>query len=595
MRLKIGIIVFLFFSVLLVAVSQYDGQYIKKEITYTLNSDGSWVKNYHHLLKYNSYYTIRRMGETFIIYNPKYQKLKIIKSETTMKHGKKVPLPKNALNDILPFTAHEYPDFSHLRQMVITHTGLERGAVVDLNYEITIMPDFMFNFSACEFIEDRLPTNHLIVKLIIPDSIDLKYKVYKFDSKPEIKKGKGKKIYTFSFENLKAFIYEPYIRFQDAPHIIFSTASNWASVFPKIGKTQPIPAGLLKEVEEIRKSTSNENEFCFKVQNIVAKNIDNCMIGTDLTGINIRDINQVYLSNYGTKLEKACLLNQVFKYFDISSEILAVPYDKYMIDTVPTILQIEDYLIKVRDKDNGIIYLNPYKVQNNLFPYKLSGSQVYNVNKGEYEKIKIYTWNDNKIEISGNIKIGKEKSNGEFFISIKGNFNQYKSAVKNNKSFLKRILGNILSISKLDVKKILLLNPEELKAEVKIEGKILKEIYKDKFKIKKFDFPYLSKSMVFQKKRNNILYLDVPFKFSVDIDIEFPKEFEVDFIASKVTLENDLGYYEQNINEKKGGNVKIKLDVGINKSKIEPGEYLLFKEILNNYYISEPLIIFNKK
>ena len=69
----------------------------------------------------------------------------------------------------------------------------------------------------------------------------------------------------------------------------------------------------------------------------------------------------------------------------------------------------------------------------------------------------------------------------------------------------------------------------------------------------------------------------------------------LNFIASKVTLENDLGYYEQNINEKKGGNVKIKLDVGINKSKIAPGESLLFKEILNNYYISEPLIIFNKK
>jgi hypothetical protein len=454
----------------------------------------------------------------------------------------------------------------------------------------------MFNFSACEFIEDRLPTDHLIVKLIIPDSIDLKYKIYKFDNKPEIKKEKGKKIYTFSFDNLKAFVYEPYIRFQDAPHIIFSTASNWASVFPKTEKTQPIPSiprGLLKEVEKIRKSISNENEFYLRVQNIVAQNIDNCRIGTDLTGINVRDINQVYLSNYGTKLEKAYLLNQVFKHFDILSEILAVPYDK--IDTVPTILQIEDYLIKIRDKDNGIIYLNPYKVQKNLFPYKLSGSQVYNLNKGEYEKIKIYTWNDNKIEISGNIKIGKEKSNGEFFISIKGNFNQYKSAVKNNKSFLKRILGNVLSISKLDVKKILLLSPEELKAEVKIEGKILKELCKDKFKIKKFDFPYLSKSMVFQKKRNNILYLAVPFQFLVDIDIEFPKEFEVDFIASKVSLENDLGYYEQNINEKKAGNVKIKLDVGINKSKIEPGEYLMFKEILNNYYINEPLIIFNKK
>ena len=482
MKLKISIIIFLFFSVSLVAVSQYDGQYIKKEITYTLNPDGSWVKNYHHLLKYNSYYTIRRMGETFIIYNPRYQKLKVIKSETTMKDGKKVPLPKNALNEILPFVAHNYPDFSNLRQMVITHTGLERGAVVDLNYQITTRSDFMPFFSSYEFIGDRLPTDHLIIRFIIPDSIDLKYKIYSLNNKPEIEKDNEKKIYTFSFENLKAFIYEPYIKFQDAPHIIFSTASNWASVFPKTEKTQQMHARLLKEVEKLKKSGSNENEFCFGVQNIVAQDIDNCRIGAGLTGINIRDINQVYLSNYGTKLEKAYLLNQIFKKFDISSEILAVPFKKHIIDAVPTIFQIEDYLIKI--KDNGTIYLNPCKVRNNLFPYKLSGSQVYNVSRGELENIRAYTWNDSKIDISGKIKIGKEKSNGEFFISIKGNFNQYKSAVKNNKSFLKRILGNILSISKLDVKKILLLTPEELKAEVKIEGKILKELCKDKFNIK---------------------------------------------------------------------------------------------------------------
>ena len=89
--------------------------------------------------------------------------------------------------------------------------------------------------------------------------------------------------------------------------------------------------------------------------------------------------------------------------------------------------------------------------------------------------------------------------------------------------------------------------------------------------------------------------LDVPFQFLVDIDIEFPKEFGVDFIASKVSLENDLGFYEQNVNEKRAGNIKVKLAVGVNKSRIEPQEYSMFKDILNNYYIREPLIIFNKR
>ena len=45
-----------------------------------------------------------------------------------MADGKKVKAPENAINEILPAFAAGAPAFNSLREMVITHTALERGA-----------------------------------------------------------------------------------------------------------------------------------------------------------------------------------------------------------------------------------------------------------------------------------------------------------------------------------------------------------------------------------------------------------------------------------------------------------------------------------
>ena len=105
---------------------------------YILNTDGSMQYHYYKKLTLNTPYAYNRLyGETFITYNPEFQSLKINKAETIQADGSHVKVPENAFNEILPRMAAHAPAYNMLREMVITHTGLEVGATIELDYTLT--------------------------------------------------------------------------------------------------------------------------------------------------------------------------------------------------------------------------------------------------------------------------------------------------------------------------------------------------------------------------------------------------------------------------------------------------------------------------
>ena len=117
--------------------SQKKADAVFRRITkiYTLHPDGSVDYQYKHELDLHSYYAFNRLyGESFIVYNPKYQQLTVNKSVTETAEGKKIPSPENAYNEVLPQFASGAPPFHHLREMVVTHSGLELYSTIHLDY-----------------------------------------------------------------------------------------------------------------------------------------------------------------------------------------------------------------------------------------------------------------------------------------------------------------------------------------------------------------------------------------------------------------------------------------------------------------------------
>ena len=108
----------------------YDAVYLQIIKEYTLNPDGSMDYRYVKKQKLQTYRSFHSLyGETFIVYDPDFQSLKINDVHTIMADVKKVTAPANAFNEVLPGFAANAPAYNKLREMVITHPGTERGAV----------------------------------------------------------------------------------------------------------------------------------------------------------------------------------------------------------------------------------------------------------------------------------------------------------------------------------------------------------------------------------------------------------------------------------------------------------------------------------
>jgi len=307
-----------------------DAVYLKQVKEYTLNVDGSYSYHYYHKLLYNTYQSINRYyGETFVVFNPEFQTLKVSKSITEMADGKVVKSPDNAFNEVLPFAAADAPAYNHLREMVITHVGLERGAVVELEYEIQTKPGFV------QFLSDKISLNEsspvkdleIIVKVpkgtslnsnLINQTKDLKYtKTTTGDF--DVYSWKAKNIVAISHEPLQAEGLADYsiltfstIDFKAMHDYLKGVLSNTLTPDDASKKLIACEAKGWEKVEKIQKQ--------------VAGNINTYGVTPQFTGLRFRSPEEVWKSNGGTEGEKAILLTEMLKLAGFNAQIALAGY-----------------------------------------------------------------------------------------------------------------------------------------------------------------------------------------------------------------------------------------------------------------------------
>jgi len=575
----------LFFSLSLFSLTEYDARYLKLEKTYTLNADGSWIMDYTSKVKINSYTAMRRMfGESFIRYNPKYQELSIVKSVTTMKDGKKVPTPDNGYNEILPYDVHRMPDFAHIREMVVSHTGLELGAVVDFKYRIVTNSGFMPYFSVREHISQIIPVENLTLKFIVPESKNLKFKVLNIEKQPIVKKSAGKKEYIFQFKDLIPYHREPYNNNNDIPFIIATNASSWRNIIPDFNELK-LSVNLSNKVSEIKEKSSNKLDFVMKVQDFVSSDIQTTHISTEVTGFNIRKPGELYTTKYGTPLEKAALMYSIFKKYEIPVEIIGYFSGVNFEKTVPTIYLFDKIMLNV-SFDERELYLDPVEKQKDFQNYKFAGATLYNLTKNSENKINKINPEDNRIYVSGKVNID-DKISGELNISANGCFYDYKTGIENEKKLLKNILKKIFLKTDVEVEKVFIKSFDEIQAKVKIKGEWLKE--KDKFRfLEFFNIPAINSEMVKLDKRKFPIYVKAPFKVNIDLDMKVNDKYNIEYTGENKSMKNTTGMFGLKT-ENKNNRIKVMSELQINKRRIT--DYNNFKDIVRSALSNKYLLI----
>lgn len=267
-------------------------------------------------------------GETFIVYNPDYQELKIHSSYTKQKDGNIVKTPDNGLVEVLPRMAAGAPAFNQLKEMVVIHTGLELGATIYLDYSILTKPGYYPELDIREVLDESSPVKEYSVSISVPESKPLRYQLCGSAAKASEGKQNGMKEVRWNLRNTPAFSHEPFQpqNMNDTPLLVASTFASQKEALASLSKkfTDSQTYECKTYAQFITEQATNDKEKVSLLQGHVVNNLGSSAVTPENTGYTVRDADIVLRSAYGTAYEKAQLLHTLLNAAGIQSEIVVV-------------------------------------------------------------------------------------------------------------------------------------------------------------------------------------------------------------------------------------------------------------------------------
>lgn len=290
-----------------------EAEYKKLAKTWTLNADGSQEFRYDMELTLFTHTAMNgTYGESFIVYNPQYQELKINSSYTKQKDGTIIKTPDNAFVEVLPRNAADAPAYNHLKEMVVVHTGLELGATIYLDYTVTSKPGYLPEVDIFEELLQSSPVKEYTLTIVIPEAKELAYTLTNNPAKASVKRSGGTCTTSWTLRNLPASSRAPfvYVKNGDVPFLAATTYASEGEALATLLK-QFNPSGdpqLTTLAESLTEGEKKDEDKLEAILEYTTNHIANNGLTLDQTGYRLRPADAVMNTAYGTEVEKANLL-----------------------------------------------------------------------------------------------------------------------------------------------------------------------------------------------------------------------------------------------------------------------------------------------
>lgn len=582
-------------SAIFCQTTQYDAEYQKLVKEYILQKDGSWDFHYHKEIKLLTYFSFHRLfGETFIVYNPEYQQLKINEAFTVMADGKKVPVPANAFNEVLPGFAAGIPAYNHLREMVVTHTGTEIGSVITLDYTIHSANNFLPFFFGMEEVGESVPVKDLRIIVRVPDEILMKDKITNSRMSPEIIELAGQRSITWSFRDVPAL---PKTANQDPGNkmvIFFSTAKDmtWAFfsfVNQEAFKSNPGPE-ITRRVESAIKDKKNDLDKILALQAVVIDELKPADIPLQYSGYKVRTPAEVWKSANATTLERAILLSDMLKIARINAYPVAIVNNAWFDNEMGNLAVFDNFMVQVNPRELGRIYLSVNQKQSQNLAYDLQDKTMIQLDPAiESMRTFVEKAAENRLKMEGILKVEDGKTaGGELVLNFEGICNPY-FKVRKDSSYVKNMIAvdfPVESVSSIEKKKLtesfsefeLSFTPQPVtrnpvSGSLNDSGFLFLEL--PRFK-SGFDLWNL---LQFTGEGNTPVRLDFPLSEEYSYQISLPSGYTLFTPATKIDLKNDLGELKISFSQS-GSEVKVVRSFKLYKDVIASDQMDEFKEMI---------------
>ncbi len=319
LSIYIGIIGMLLLAVL-PAKAASEAEFRKLSKTYTLRADGGQEVRVQKELTLFTHAAMNSLyGETFIVYDPDFQKLEIHESYTRQKDGNVIKTPANALVEVLPSAAANAPAYNRLKEMVVVHTGLEIGATIVLDYSIVSKAGYLPELDVCCPVKELSPIKEYTFRLNVPAGKAVHYELLNASAKPAITQGSGMKTFTWTLKDVKPRPYA-YPSARGAMGQVQAVSSGMMPVF--IASTWPRYDEALKNLKaqfqpgshsiieaKVAELTRGIEGNPQAIRNAIAGymtelyQLGRCGVSLQEAGYRLRPASEVIRSAYGTQAE----------------------------------------------------------------------------------------------------------------------------------------------------------------------------------------------------------------------------------------------------------------------------------------------------
>ena len=413
-----------------------DAVYLNLTKTFVLNKDGSIVNSVEKrqkLLTYRSFQSL--YGETRINYNPAFQKLVIKEAYTVNPQNKLIKTPENGFNDILPAFCLDSKAFSHLREMVVSHTGIERNAVTNCSYDITTEAGKIPFLMGIEELQTECPIEKLAIVIKVPAGKSLHYKLLNTKGDPTIEKSQEFDTYSWTFNDIPQRVKE--IRSasvcEDVPTLLFSTQDNRIVAMDLLTKNTALNSSIGDEIkmyiDNAIKGKKGIAERALKIQEIVVNELKSIHIPASLVAWQIRCPEEVWKGNSGTPLEKSALLTSILLEAGIPAES-GVTVPDWCVDPAMTFLLVAEPIVIVTAENGEPFFLSADKLNSGNFDVTRGHSVI--IPFDPTKKDLVISKPTGGLHIEGKLTVdGKGTIQGELTGLFSNGFNPYFDLIRN--------------------------------------------------------------------------------------------------------------------------------------------------------------------
>jgi len=549
-----------------------DAVYEKLIREYTLEQDGSTSFREYKELKLLTHLSFNRLyGETFIIYNPEFQRLNINEAYTIMADGTRIETPENAFNEVLPRNAAGSATYNHLREMVVTHTALEIGTTIYLDYTITSSKDFLPGLMGNEIIQESSPVNQMEVIVNVPPDVELNHRMLGLRTAPEVMVAGNHKVYTWKFGGIAASSKERF-RGSDlpgAPRLMFTTLGNLNQMTGWFTKqnafSMQLNEAMKTTVDTIRQKKEDEIKTLMAIRREVADKMVDDRVNIAWTGYCLRNPAEVWKSNGGSKLEKSLLLAALLQHADFNATPALVTSGWLFNPEAPNLKLIDDIVLIVNTKGYGTIYLSVTGSQNQSLEYDLAGKVLIPLSTRHDAVILEPAEIRNEISANATIVITDSlKLAGQMEMELFGATNPFLSLHKNKAGIKSQLTGGLVK----EDDAIEVVNSNTAKTTIN-----LKIAHNEPFAEVEGYYRWM-------RSRTDPLVLPFPINEKYTFNIELPAGYT--FVNTRISekIKSSAGSVSIQMRPR-GATIEITRELDITDTTVLPADYDAFRSMIN--------------